>query len=73
MKTFEELDCWKKAVALRKKLSLIVKTFPLGEKFRLIHQILEPRHLLLQPSLKGLEGFTTRSTFSIVGGVEAMK
>ena len=40
MKTFEELDCWKKAVALRKKLSLLVKTFPADEKFRLIDQIL---------------------------------
>ena len=40
MKTFEELDCWKKAVALRKKLFLIVKTFPPDEKFRLIDQIL---------------------------------
>ena len=40
MKTFEELDCWKKAVALRKKLSLRVKTFPADEKFRLIDQIL---------------------------------
>jgi four helix bundle protein len=40
MKTFEELDCWKKAVALRKKLSSIVKTFPTDEKFRLIDQIL---------------------------------
>ena len=40
MKTFEELDCWKKSVALRKKLSLLVKTFPADEKFRLIDQIL---------------------------------
>ncbi len=40
MKTFEELDCWKKAVALRKKLSFLVKTFPADEKFRLIDQIL---------------------------------
>lgn len=28
MKTFEELDCCTKAVALRKKLSLLVTTFP---------------------------------------------
>jgi four helix bundle protein len=40
MKTFEELDCWKKATALRKKLSLLVKTFPTDEKFRLVDQIL---------------------------------
>jgi len=35
-----KLDCWKKAVALRKELSLLVKTFPADEKFRLIDQIL---------------------------------
>ena len=40
MRTFEELDCWKKATALRKKLSQRVKTFPSEERFRLIDQII---------------------------------
>lgn len=40
MKTFEELDCWKKAAALRTRLAILVKTFPADEKFRLIDQIL---------------------------------
>ena len=40
MKTFEELDCWKKAAALRRRLAILVKTFPADEKFRLIDQIL---------------------------------
>src|SRR5688572_11097200 len=40
MKTFEELDCWKKSAALRKKLSSLVKTFPMEEKFKLTDQIL---------------------------------
>src|SRR5688572_17897096 len=40
MKTFEELDCWKKSAALRKKLSSLVKTFPMEERFKLTDQIL---------------------------------
>lgn len=40
MKTFEDLDCWKKAAALRVKLSALAKTFPAEEKFRLIDQML---------------------------------
>jgi len=40
MKTFEELDCWKKPAALRRKLSSLVKTFPMEERFKLTDQIL---------------------------------
>lgn len=40
MKTFEELDCWKKANALRVNLSVLVKSFPSEEKYRLTDQIL---------------------------------
>jgi len=39
MKTFEELECWKKAAALRKKLSMLTKSFPADEKFKLTDQI----------------------------------
>lgn len=45
MKTFEELDCWKKAAALRRKLSILVKTFPAEEKFRLMDQLLRASNL----------------------------
>lgn len=40
MKSFEELECWKKAALLRRNLSVLVKTFPSEEKFRLIDQII---------------------------------
>lgn len=40
MKTFEELDCWKKANVLRINLSALVKSFPSEEKYRLTDQIL---------------------------------
>lgn len=40
MKTFEELDCWKKANVLRINLSVLVKSFPSEEKYRLIGQII---------------------------------
>lgn len=40
MKTFEELDCWKKANALRSNLSVLAKSFPSEEKYRLTDQII---------------------------------
>lgn len=40
MKTFEDLDCWKKCTALRRKLSTRVKDFPSDEKYRLVDQII---------------------------------
>ncbi len=40
MKSFEELECWKKATVLRKKLSILVKAFPSEEKYRLCDQII---------------------------------
>jgi four helix bundle protein len=40
MRSFEELDCWKKATALRRRLSTIVKKFPADEKYRLADQII---------------------------------
>lgn len=40
MKSFEELDCWKKANELRKKLSELVKKFPSDEKYRLTDQVI---------------------------------
>lgn len=40
MRTFEDLDCWKKITALRRVLSDLVKTFPSDEKYRLTDQII---------------------------------
>ncbi|HMV09553.1 MAG TPA: four helix bundle protein [Cyclobacteriaceae bacterium] len=40
MKTFEELDCWKRANTLRVNLSTLVKSFPSEERFRLTDQII---------------------------------
>lgn len=40
MKTFEELDCWKRAAELRRNFSAMAKTFPPEEKFRLSDQII---------------------------------
>jgi four helix bundle protein len=40
MKTFEDLDCWKKITDLRRKLTVLAKTFPVEEKYRLADQII---------------------------------
>lgn len=39
MKTFEELHCYQKAVEIRKKVSMMVKTFPSDERYRLVDQM----------------------------------
>lgn len=40
MRTFEELECWKKAAALRRKVSALAKKLPADEKFRLKDQLI---------------------------------
>ena len=39
IRSFEDLECWKLAAGLRRKISLLVKTFPSEEKFRLSDQM----------------------------------
>ena len=40
MKTFEDLDCWKKIAGLRTRITELVKSFPSDEKYRLTDQII---------------------------------
>ena len=40
MRGFTDLDAWKKAHALRKDISILVKSFPAEEKYRLSDQII---------------------------------
>ena len=37
--SFEDLDCWKEAVFLRKKIRIVINTFPVEEKYKLIDQL----------------------------------
>lgn len=37
--SFTELDAWKKARELRKEISILTKSFPIDEKYKLIDQI----------------------------------
>ncbi len=40
LKSFEELNCWKGAVALRKDLKLFLDTLPKSEEYRLKDQVI---------------------------------
>ena len=40
LNSFEDLDCWKEAVSLRKRIRIIVKTFPIEEKYKLTDQLI---------------------------------
>ena len=39
LSSFEELECWKQAVFLRKKIRLVVSELPLEERFKLKDQL----------------------------------
>jgi len=38
--SFEDLDCWKEAVILRRKVRALTRTFPSEEKYRLVDQLI---------------------------------
>jgi four helix bundle protein len=40
LKSFEELNCWKEAVALRKDLKLFLDSLPKNEEYRLKDQVI---------------------------------
>jgi four helix bundle protein len=40
LSSFEELECWKEAASLRRKVRVKTKSFPLDEKFRLTDQLI---------------------------------
>jgi len=42
MKSFEELNCWKNAASIRRRVSTLVKTFPNEEKIKLVDQMIRP-------------------------------
>jgi len=39
IRSFEDLECWKKGSVLRKEISKLIKTFPSFEKFELVSQM----------------------------------
>jgi len=39
LSSFEDLECWKEAASLRRKVRVITKSFPPEEKFRLTDQL----------------------------------
>lgn len=39
IRTFEDLDCWKKCTELRRSILALIKTFPDYEKFELVSQM----------------------------------
>ncbi|MDO3627249.1 four helix bundle protein [Mucilaginibacter sp. BT774] len=39
MNTFEDLKTWQKCREFRKDVSILIKTFPVDEKYRLVDQL----------------------------------
>ena len=39
IKSFEDLDCWKKGTALRREVSKVIRLYPENEKYELVSQM----------------------------------
>ncbi len=62
MQSFYDLEVWKKGRELKKKISILVKTFPLEEKYRLINQIIRSSRSVTANILEGYGKYTYKET-----------
>lgn len=57
MKTIKELDVYRKARIFRKEISMLTKSFPQEEKFRLTDQIIRSSRSLVANIAEGYDRF----------------
>jgi four helix bundle protein len=57
-KGFKDLECWKQARELRKKISELVKRFPKEEKFMLVSQMIRSSRSITNNICEGYGRFT---------------
>lgn len=65
MSSFEDLEIWKRTRELRKKISILLKSFPAEEKYSLIDQIIRSSRSCTANIAEGYGSFTIRKAFSI--------
>ena len=58
IQTFEELECWKEAAALRRAIRATTKCFPEEEKFRLTDQLIRSSRSIAANLAEGFGRFT---------------
>ena len=61
-KGFKDLECWKKARELRKKISDLVKRFPVEEKYMLVSQMKRCSRSITNNICEGYGRFTYTDT-----------
>jgi four helix bundle protein len=59
IRSFTELEVWKKARQLRKDISKLAKSFPAEEKYRLADQIIRSSRSIGNNIAEGMADFTT--------------
>jgi four helix bundle protein len=62
MQSFYDLEVWKKARELKKKISILVKTFPSEEKYRLNDQIIRSSRSVTANISEGYGKYTYKET-----------
>jgi four helix bundle protein len=61
-KGFTDLKCWQTARKLRKKISILVKSFPKEEKYMLVSQLLECSRSITNNISEGYGRYTYKDT-----------
>lgn len=64
MKSFKDLEAWKKARELRKEISSLSKTFPIEEKYKLSDQIVRAARSVTANIAEVMEDFIIKRIFS---------
>jgi four helix bundle protein len=62
MQSFFDLEVWKKSRELKKKISILVKTFPSEEKYRLTDQIIRSSRSVTANISEGYGKYTYKET-----------
>jgi four helix bundle protein len=62
MQSFYDLEVWKKARELKKRISILVKTFPSEEKYRLTDQIIRSSRSVTANISEGYGKYTYKET-----------
>ncbi|MEY4539701.1 MAG: hypothetical protein RLZZ306_1458 [Bacteroidota bacterium] len=62
MQSFYDLEVWKKSRELKKKISLLVKTFPIEERYRLSDQIIRSSRSVTANISEGYGKYTYKET-----------
>jgi hypothetical protein len=72
IKSFENLECWKACVEVRKYVSVLIKKIPVSEKYDLIDNMKRASRSAARNLLKVTVDFTLKKMYNSAGTAEVL-